>query len=275
MLFSELFAVHLQQLKSGELSTAVEALIENAFAMNRSQFWIRKNQPVRDAAGLRKFRKHFARLLAHEPLAYILGEKEFFGEVFYVNPAVLIPRPETELLVEKALDLAGSKTLRILDIGAGSGNISVIMALKSAAQITAVDRSRPALRVLKKNIVRFGLQKRIRVMAADLFPKQNEPFDMIIANPPYLSGKEWRESPAGIKLFEPEAALLAGPTGTEVLARIIAGAPQHLTPCGHVLLEIGRGQLRAVRGFLKSARLREMDTICDYSGIARVVVACR
>ncbi len=275
MLYSELFAVHLQQLKSGELSTAIETLIEKAFRINRSQFWIRKNQPVRDAAGLRKFRRHFARLLAHEPLAYILREKEFFGEVFYVNPAVLIPRPETELLVEKSLDLVGGEPIRMLDIGAGSGNISVIMALKSAAQVTAVDRSRPALRVLKKNIARFGLQKRIRVMAADLFPQKSKPFDMIIANPPYLSRKEWHESPAGIKLFEPEAALLAGPAGTEVLARIIAGAPQHLTPCGYLLLEIGRGQLGAVRGFLKSARLRERETIRDYSGIARVVVACR
>ena len=91
MLYSELFATHLQQLNKDELSTAVEVLIEKAFAISRTQFWIKKNQSVRDAAGLRKFRGYFARLLANEPLAYILKEKEFFGEKIIVNPAVLIP----------------------------------------------------------------------------------------------------------------------------------------------------------------------------------------
>jgi release factor glutamine methyltransferase len=274
VLYSELFAAHLKQLKTGELSTAVEALIEKAFAISRTQFWIKKNQPVRDAAGLRKFRCFFRRLLANEPLAYILREKEFFGEVFHVNPAVLIPRPETELLVEKALDSLGKAPARILDIGAGSGNISIMMALRSDSIVTAAELSRPALRVLKKNIARFGLQHRIRVVAADLFPKRSEPFNMIIANPPYLSRKDWDELPAGIKLFEPRAALVAGTAGTETLARIIAGAPEHLAPRGQLLLEIGCGQLRAIRAFLKSAKLRETGTIRDYSGIARVIVAC-
>lgn len=275
MLYSELFAFHLQKIKTAELSGAVEALIEKAFAISRSQFWIIKNQPVRDASGLRKFRGYFARLLAHEPLAYILQEKEFFGEVFSVNRAVLIPRPETELLVEKALNLVCGDQARILDIGAGSGNISIIMALKSSATVTAVDMSRPALRVLKKNIARFGLQKRINVLAADFFPKKSEPFNMIIANPPYLSLKDWQALPPGIKLFEPRAALLAGPYGTEALERIIAGAPSHLSPGGRLLLEIGQGQLRVVLALLKSAKLREAEYIRDYRKIARVIIACK
>jgi release factor glutamine methyltransferase len=275
VLYSELFTASLRQLKAGEWSTAVEVLIEKAFSISRSQFWIRKNQPVRNAASLRKFRRYFARLLANEPLAYILREKEFFGEVFAVSPAVLIPRPETELLVEKALTLTGDKPARILDIGAGSGNISIIMALRSSATITAVDMSRPALRVLKKNIARFGLQKKITVYAADLFPKSRKPFQMIIANPPYLSRKDWKELPPGIRRFEPKTALLAGPAGTEALAMIIAGAADYLAPQGHLLLEIGHGQLRAVRGFLKSASLREKEIIRDYAGIVRVIVACR
>jgi release factor glutamine methyltransferase len=275
VLYSELFTAHLEQLKTGELSTAVEVLIEKAFAISRTQFWIKKNQPVRDAAGLRKFRRYFARLLANEPLAYILKEKEFFGEKFAVNPAVLIPRPETELLVEKALDLLGKKPARILDIGAGSGNIAIVLALKSRSMVTALDMSRPALRVLKKNIARFGLQKRVKVIKADLFPKKPEFFEMIIANPPYLSQKDWHGLPPGIKLFEPRAALVAGPAGTEALAKIIAGAPGYLSPGGRLLLEIGQGQLRAVRALLKAVRLQETEYIRDYGGIARVIAACR
>jgi release factor glutamine methyltransferase len=275
VLYSELFSACLQQLKSGELSTAVEVLIEKAFAISRPQFWIKKNQPVRNAAGLRKFKRYFARLLADEPLAYILNEKEFFGEKFTVNRAVLIPRPETELLVEKALELIGGKNDRILDIGAGSGNISVVMALKSRSLVTALDMSRPALKVLKKNIARFGLQKRVKVLEADLFPKKPWLFEMIIANPPYLSEKDWDNLPPGIKFFEPRGALVAGPSGTEALEKIVAGAPGYLSPGGHLLLEIGQGQLLAVRAFLKAAGLRETDCIRDYGGISRVIAACR
>lgn len=275
MLYSELFAAHLKQLKTGELSIAVEVLIEKSFAISRTQFWIKKNQPVRDAGGLRKFRRYFRRLLADEPLAYILKEKEFFGEKFMVSPAVLIPRPETELLVEKALDLLGKKPARILDIGAGSGNISIVLALKSRAMVTAADMSRPALRVLKKNIIRFGLQGRVKALKADFFPKRPELFQLIVANPPYLSNKDWDDLPRSIKRFEPRTALVAGPTGTEALERIVARAPGYLLPGGQLLLEIGRGQLRAVRVFLKNAGLRETECIRDYGGIARVIAACR
>lgn len=275
MLYSELFAAHLKQLKTGEWSTAVEILIEKAFAISRTQFWIKKNESIRDSGGIRKFRRYFTRLLADEPLAYILGEKEFFGEKFMVSPAVLIPRPETELLVEKALELVGKKPVRILDIGAGSGNISIVLALKSRALVTALDMSRPALRVLKNNIVRFGLQARVKALQADFFPKKPECFQLIVANPPYLSKKDWDGLPPGIKRFEPRAALVAGPAGTEALEKIIAGAPGYLQPGGHLLIEIGQGQLRAVRTFLKSAGLRETECIHDYGRIARVIVACR
>ncbi|HSQ36209.1 MAG TPA: peptide chain release factor N(5)-glutamine methyltransferase [Candidatus Binatia bacterium] len=275
MLYRELFAASLQQLKKAELSTAVEVLIEKAFAISRTQFWIKKNQPVTDPTGLKKYRRYFARLLGDEPLAYILKEKEFYGERIAVSPAVLIPRPETELLVEKALELIGAGTPRVLDIGAGSGNISILLALRSRATLTAVDISRPALRVLKKNVGRFGLGDRIRVRRADLFPGITEPFDLIVANPPYLSRRDWDRLPPGIKFFEPRNALLAGPEGTETLARIIAGAGTHLSPAGHLLLEIGQGQVRAVRSFLKAGQLREKERIRDYGDIDRVIVACR
>lgn len=271
MLYRELFAAHLGRLKKGELSSAVEALIEKSFAISRTQFWIKKNQPVRDASGMRKFKRYFARLIADEPLAYILKEKEFFGEKFAVSPAVLIPRPETELLVEKALELLGRGKMRVLDIGSGSGNIAIILALKSQATVTALDASRPALKVLRKNIASFGLQNRVRPLHSEFFPRKAQNFDMIIANPPYLSQRDWQDSPPAIKLFEPRTALVAGPAGTEALEKIIAGAGDYLSPDGHLLLEIGHGQLRAVCAFLKSAGFKKPEWCRDYGGIPRVI----
>ncbi|MCX6556193.1 MAG: peptide chain release factor N(5)-glutamine methyltransferase [Candidatus Aminicenantes bacterium] len=275
MLYRELFAAQLRRLKKGEMSTAVEALIEKSFAISRTQFWIKKNQPITDAGGVRRFRRYFSRLLADEPLAYILKEKEFFGETFAVSRAVLIPRPETELLVERALELLGRGKARVLDIGSGSGNIAIILALKSSAAVTALDASRPALRVLRENIAAFGLQDRIRTLHGDFFPAKAKPFDMIIANPPYLSRKDWRDLPPAIKRFEPKAALVAGPAGTEALEKIIAGAADYLTGGGRLLLEIGHGQLRAVRAFLKSAGFKDVEWRRDYGGIARVISARR
>jgi release factor glutamine methyltransferase len=273
--YSDLFAASLKRLSSNELSTAVQVLIEDSFALTRPQFWMQKNRFVRDANGLRKFRRRFSRLLAGEPLAYILKEKEFYGEKFLVTPAVLVPRPETELLVEKALALLAQGPARVLDIGAGSGNISIILALRSRATITALEKSRPALRILKKNIARFALQQRVRPRAGDLFPGKKGLYQLIVANPPYLSRREWQRSPAGIKRFEPRAALVAGPAGTEVLARIVSGVKPWLAPGGYLLLEIGQGQHRPVGRFLAGAGLREVECVRDYAGIDRVVVARR
>ncbi len=275
MHYSDLFASALKELKKGELPTAVEVLIENSFGISRSQFWVRKNQPIRDGNGLRRFRRRLRRLLAGEPLAYILKEREFFGENFKVTRAVLIPRPETELLVEKALEILALEPVHVLDIGAGSGNISIMLALRAQVQVTALEKSRPALRILRQNIGHFRLEKRVQPLAGDLFPVRPASFQMIVANPPYLSCKEWRESPASIRNFEPREALVAGPTGTEVLAEIVAGVPCWLEPGGHLLLEIGLGQRHSVRGFLKAAGLREVECIRDYAGIERVIVAVR
>lgn len=275
MLYSELFASALAQLDGNEMSTAVGVLIESSFGISRSQFWIRKNQAVSDSKGLRRFRRAFARLLAGEPLAYILGEKEFYGETFAVNRAVLVPRPETEFLVEKALEILGNAPARILDIGAGSGCIAITLARFSRSEVVALEKSRPALRVLKRNIEHFGLREKVRPLAGDLFPVCSARFDMIVSNPPYLSRRDWLKAPREVRFHEPEAALVAGPAGTEVTARIIAQAPGYLVPGGHLLLEIGKGQRRAVRRFLDAAGLVEVECVSDYAGIERVIVAVR
>jgi release factor glutamine methyltransferase len=281
VLYSDLFAAALRQCEKNEMSTAIEALIERSFAISRTRFWIDKNQPLRDANGVRRFRRLLRRLLADEPLAYILKEKEFYGRTFAVSPAVLVPRPESELLVEKALELLGARPAapprnvgaRVLDIGAGSGCLAISLALGSQATVTALEKSRPALRVLKANIARFGLQKRVLPLAGDLFPRRAALFQLIVSNPPYLSRRDWQSAPMGIRRYEPKAALVAGASGTELLARIVAQSPRWLAPGGHLLLEIGQGQRRAVRGFLKAAGMHEKECRRDYAGIERVVVA--
>jgi release factor glutamine methyltransferase len=273
VLYSQLFASALRAFPGRELPGAVAALIESSFAISRTRFWIVRNQPVRDAAGLRRFRRRLRRLLAGEPLAYILREKEFYGETLRVTPAVLIPRPETELLVEKALELLGREAAPVLDIGSGSGAIAVVLALRSRAALTALERSRPALAVLRGNVARFGLRERVRVTAGDLFPRRPGRFRMIVANPPYLSRRDWQRAPRTVRRYEPRSALLAGARGTEVLARIVAGAPSRLAPGGWLLLEIGQGQRRAVQGFLAAAGLQEIACVRDYAGIERIIVA--
>ncbi|MCU0235899.1 MAG: peptide chain release factor N(5)-glutamine methyltransferase [Acidobacteria bacterium] len=273
MLYSDLFAWALRRCAGNELPTAIEVLIEDSFSLSRSRFWIQKNQVIRDAKGVRRFRRRLRRLLAGEPLAYILREKEFFGHAFAVSPAVLVPRPETELLVEKALELLGGKAARVLDIGAGSGCIAISIALHAPVAVTALEKSRPALRVLKRNIERFKLLERVHPQAGDLFPPAGEPYEMIVANPPYLSRGDLRQAPRSVRFFEPAEALVAGAKGTEALERIIAGAPRQLAPGGRLLLEIGQGQRRSVSAFLKAAGLREVECVRDYAGIERVIVA--
>ncbi|MBN2345677.1 MAG: methyltransferase, partial [Candidatus Aminicenantes bacterium] len=159
--------------------------------------------------------------------------------------------------------------------GAGSGNISILLALRSQAAVTALEKNPSARRILRRNIARFGLRDRVQPLAGDLFPKKGAAFRMIVANPPYLSGRDWRQAPASVRCFEPREALVAGPAGSEQLERVIAGAPERLVPGGWLLLEIGHGQHRVVRGFLKAAGLMEIECVKDYAGIDRVIVARR
>lgn len=272
MLYSELFARSLQKLGRHELTAAVEVLIERAFGLSRTQFWIRRNQEIGNARELAAFRRAFSRLLKDEPLAYITGEREFYSHPFAVNRRVLIPRPETEFLVEKALTFRPPPAT-ILDIGSGSGNIAISLALRSKARVWALEKSRAAHSVLKRNIARFGLETRVIPILADLFPDRPRPFDLIVSNPPYLSCRDWDRLPRMIRNFEPKEALVAGPKGTEIIKAIIFRAPGFLHDGGYLLLEAGRGQHRSISRFLKESGFGEIEWIRDFRGIPRVVMA--
>jgi release factor glutamine methyltransferase len=204
------------------------------------------------------------RRAAGEPVAYILGRKEFYGLDLTVTPAVLIPRPETELLVDLALARSPAS---ILDVGTGSGAIA--LALKRhlpAARVVATDASAAALEVARRNAVRFGLDIELR-HGRWFEPVAGERFEAIISNPPYVVVNDPHLD--GL-VFEPRFAFESGPDGLEAIRVIARGAPQHLLPGGWLLLEHGAGQHEAVRALLEAAGLETAESWPDLAGIPRV-----
>ena len=216
-----------------------------------------------------RFSDFAARRRDGEPVAYILGRKEFYGLPLAVNPAVLIPRPETELLVELALehDFAAA-----LDLGTGSGAIALaIKKHRPAARIVAVEASAAALEVAKRNGVAFGLDVDWR-HGRWFAPLEGERFDLIVSNPPYVAAGD--PHLADLR-FEPAAALISGADGLDALREIVAAAPAHLVPGGWLFLEHGIGQDAAVRQLLAQAGLEDARTWPDLAGIPRVCGAKR
>lgn len=272
MRLADLFQQSLSDFSLTDRALEVEILLEKSFGLTRPEFWAKKNEPVTDHFALRQFRSWVDRLTNHEPLTYIIGEKEFYSRMFSITPGVLIPRPETEHLVETALALS-KQDAEILDVGAGSGIISITLALESGCLVTALDCSRKALKLLQKNIDRHGVQKIVTPLYGNLFPKFSHCYDLIVSNPPYLTQDEWNGLPPNIRCFEPRRALLSGPEGTEVIRRIIRRAPKYLKKGGSLILETGAGQRPQVDLLLSEAGFTDRQWHIDYQGHDRVVSA--
>ncbi len=211
------------------------------------------------------------RRLASEPMQYITGSQEFFGLLFEVTPAVLIPRPETEHLVEAALEHIGGEAVRIVDVGTGSGAIAISLAhARPQAHVTAVDLSLAALEVARRNAQRHGVLDRVTFLQSNLLAAvDGADFDVVASNPPYIAEGEVLEPQ--VSDYEPHPALYAGPTGLEVYERLIPEAHKVLKPGGWLLLEIGFGQQPAVEALLRG--WRSVSVVHDLQGIPRVVQA--
>ena len=208
-----------------------------------------------------------------EPMAYILGEREFYGLNFKVTPAVLIPRPETELLVELALlRIPKNKSCRVLDLGTGCGNIAVALAhYRPLAQITAVDSSAAALEVAEQNAQNLlGEANSIRFQQSDWFTAlSDEKFDLIVSNPPYVAASDPHLQQGDLR-FEPRQALRAGGGGLKCIEHIAGSAPRHLHGGGSLLFEHGYDQAGAGRRLLAVNGFSNLFSATDLAGISRV-----
>jgi len=208
------------------------------------------------------------RRIAGEPIAYIVGQREFFGLPFQVTPAVLIPRPDTELIVELALERLPARG-RMLDMGTGSGAIAVSVAhTRPDAQVTALDVSADALAVAQSNAATNGAQ--VRFVRSDWFAAlADETFELVVSNPPYIASGDAHLAQGDLR-FEPVDALTDHADGLSDLRTIIAGAIRHLAPGGWLLLEHGYDQAEAVRALLAEAGYLEVQSWRDLAGIERV-----
>ena len=259
------------------------------FILNRDRAWFmtHANEPLdEDKRGL--FEKAVARRAKREPLQYIVGKQEFWGLDFIVRPEVLIPRPETELVVETALKITervrrsteADTPFTIVDLCTGSGCIAVSLAREMRnARFFAIDTSGKALAVARENARKHGVSERIRFLEGDLFQPLEEldfrsQVDIVTANPPYIRSGDLRGLQPEVRDYEPEIALIAGPEGGEIHQKIIEAAPAFLKKHGSLIMEMGEGQAEALIEIMnENGKYAAPEILKDLAGIERVIVA--
>jgi release factor glutamine methyltransferase len=250
-----------------------EHLLAHALGRTRMDLYLEFERPLSDAE-LVPLRDLVKRRGQGEPLEHLLGTVEFCGLTFRCDKRAMVPRPETEQLVELlASEVSGQRSaVRILDVGTGSGIIGLSLAAKfPEAKVCAIDVSDDALALARENAARLGLE-RVRFQKSDLLESLSERFDLIVANLPYISMQD-RHLLSREVLHDPEVALFAGPAGDELVRRLIEQAPSHLNPAGLVALEIGVGQAEAFAKLLGQKNYHDIESKRDYSGITRFLLA--
>jgi release factor glutamine methyltransferase len=268
---------------------SAELLLIHATGRDRTGLYAHPEEAL-DNSLVEKYLAMIARRASGEPTQYIVGKQEFWGLEFEVTPAVLIPRPETEHLIEVALGRIGAarrtEGLRIADVGTGSGCIAVALAQELPnVQITATDISSAALEVARRNVARHEMTDRIQLVLADLLAfdfhesraKSQQPrlFDLILSNPPYIATGEAPELQREVRDYEPAQALFAGPAGSEIYERLIEQAWPALKPGGILAMELGYGLAEPVGKMFDPARWSHLSTSNDLAGLSRVIAAER
>jgi len=266
-----------------EPRASAEILLAHVLGLSRLELYLKHDQPLTPEE-LARFKALIVRRRLGEPVAYLTGHKEFWSLDFLVAPGVLIPRPETEVLVEAVVD-AARKGLppdlppRGLEVGVGSGAVVVALAKELPALTwVGVDISRTALEVARENARRHGVAGRLYFLRGDLFSgiKPGPRFALVVANLPYVPRGEWEQLPKEIKDYEPPEALLGGEDGLALLRPLIAQAPGYLTAGGWLALEVGAGQADQVLQLIKeTGAFTEMEAWRDYQRIRRIVRARR
>jgi release factor glutamine methyltransferase len=259
-----------------------EVLLAHSLGCRRIELYTTFDETPSDAQRA-AFRELVRRRAEGAPVAYLVGRREFYSLSFQVGPAVLIPRPETELLVITMLDLTKTRPagapLAVADVGTGSGIIAICLAKHlPSCRVTAIDRSTAALAIAAANAAEHGVADRVDMVESDLFAAlpAEQRFDFILSNPPYVSTAEMEQLPPEVKKFEPREALLAGPRGTEAIERLVPQAAERLNTGGHLLVEISPMINDAVRAIVSAEpRLELGPTVKDLARLPRVVQARR
>ena len=248
-----------------------ESQVLLGFALGVSRAWLTAHpDQAADSQTAAKFRTLVALRMSGHPVAYLLGVKEFYGLPLAVTPDVLIPRPETEELVEAALErLPQDETRNVLDLGTGSGCIAIAIARhRPAAQVTAVDCSSPALALARENAAALDVE--VKFLQSDWFAALGRRrFDLIVANPPYVAADDPHLRQGDLR-FEPRPALAAGADGLVDLRHIVGAAPEHLRPGGWLLLEHGHDQAEACGDLLRDTGFGELVFRADIAGLPRI-----
>jgi len=254
-----------------------EVLLAHALGTTRAQLHAHPQREL-SSAELASYRQLVERRAQREPVAYIVGHKEFYGLDLFVDNRVLIPRPETELLVERSIGIARAQGLFLIaDVGTGSGAIAVSLALHlPQALVYATDASPGALEVAACNCRCHGVEGRVRLLQGHLLEPLLEPIDLIVANLPYVSQAELAQLPPEIGRYEPREALSGGPDGLDHIRRLLAQAGRYLRLPGVILLEIGATQGKAVTALARCHfPAAKVEIAKDYAGLDRVVMVSK
>ena len=276
MKVSEIIKIGSNLLKEKNISTYIldsEILISKTISKSREEILINLDKDLNEK-NILKFNKYLVRRLKSEPIAYILEEKEFWSKKFYVNKDTLIPRPETELLVEKLAKIFKDKKISILDIGTGSGCIiiSLLSCLNKSTGI-AIDISKKAVDVAKKNAKRHQLIDRVKFLNKSIEGIFSKKFDLIVSNPPYIDRKDLKNLNDDIKKFEPRMALDGGKDGLDLIKKVIYKSKEILKINGTLALEIGKEQNKKVSKILIDNNFRITSVIKDYKSNIRCIIA--
>ncbi|UCE34129.1 MAG: peptide chain release factor N(5)-glutamine methyltransferase [Deltaproteobacteria bacterium] len=274
-----------KQIESPRL--CAEVLLSFQLRKTRVELYLSFDQPLRDSE-VAQYRALVKRRLNREPLQYITGRQEFWSLEFVVNPSVMVPRPETEILVEEALNLKKTNQLpegsgdqtRTLDLGTGSGAIAVSLAKEiEGAAFWATDISAEALAVARENAERHAVSGKITFCQGDLYKALEQPapaFDMIISNPPYIASDAFDTLPEEVRAYEPRIALDGHEKGMYFIERIIADAENHLKPGGWLLIEMDPGQTEQALALIGETRsLHRQERLMDYHKNYRMIKAQR
>jgi len=263
--------------KRGDESARLDAelMLGMTLGLDRVQLILQHERPL-SAQELQHFKQLFVRRRNGEPMAYILGHREFYGFDLRVDSRVLIPRPDTETLVEVALERTRSREMygRALDLCTGSGCVALALGLtRRTWRVTGVDLSKEALCVARENALRLGAAHNVHFVQGDLFASlaPQARYELIVANPPYIPSADIATLARDIRDFEPHLALDGGPDGCALLRRLVDGARRHLVAGGVFACEVGAGQSHDVQALLEHAGFEQIERAQDYGGHERVV----